>query len=210
MDSAVDRDTVRLWRVHKTIHQLVHDRGYVVSQGELDMTLSEFIQTFGAGSSVVDRASLNFLVQRRDDVNDQLFVFFPDDSPVGVKPIRGYLERMNEQGVQRAIVVVKNTMTPSAAKVMTTMAPKYLLEQFTETELVVNITEHTLVPQHVVLTDDEKRALLIKYRLKDTQLPRILVTDPIARYYGMRRGQVVKILRTSETAGRYVTYRLAV
>lgn len=118
MESPVDRDTVRLWRVHKTIHQLVHDRGYVVSQPELDMTLSEFIQTFGSGNTVVDRSALNFLVQKRDDPNDQLFVFFPEELSVGVKPIRGYLERMNEQGVYRAIVIVRQSMTPSAAKVI--------------------------------------------------------------------------------------------
>lgn len=40
------------------------------------------------------------------------------------------------------------------------MAPKYILEQFAEAELVVNITEHVLVPQHIVLTDEEKRTLL--------------------------------------------------
>lgn len=129
---------------------------------------------------------------------------------MGIKPIRQYLEKMNEQGIYRAIIVYRQTMTPSASKVLVTMAPKYILEQFAEAELVVNITEHVLVPQHIVLEEEEKKELLEKYRLKETQLPRVLVSDPVARYFGMRRGQVVKIIRPSETAGRYITYRVAV
>lgn len=49
--NSADRDTVRLWRVHKTVHQMVHDRGYVVSQAELDMSLPEFLQTFTTGGT---------------------------------------------------------------------------------------------------------------------------------------------------------------
>ena len=36
------------------------------------------------------------------------------------------------------------------------------IEYFEEKELVVNITEHELVPKHILLTDEEKKILLKK------------------------------------------------
>ena len=54
MDLSVDRETSRLWRVHRTVHQLVHDRGYVVSQAELEMSLQEFTSTFAPTGSVLE------------------------------------------------------------------------------------------------------------------------------------------------------------
>ncbi|EJW83196.1 DNA-directed RNA polymerase I [Wuchereria bancrofti] len=191
---------------------MCHDRGYLVTQEELDQTLENFKETFGDKPSErhPSRNELTVLVAHNDDPTDQMFVFFPEDSKIGIKTIKAICQQMQEQAITRAIIVVQTGMTPSAKQAIADMAPKYTLEQFLEAELMVNITEHELVPEHVVMTNEEKNELLGRYKLKDTQLPRIQQSDPVARYFGLRRGQVVKIIRPSETAGRYITYRLVV
>ena len=40
------------------------------------------------------------------------------------------------------------------------------------------------------MTPDEKAELLGRYKLKEHQLPRIQQGDTIARYFGLKRGQV--------------------
>ena len=72
----------------------------------------------------------------------------------------------------------------------------------------MNITKHELVPKHILLSREEKKRLLQRYRLKESQLPRIQRDDPVARYLGLKKGNVVKIVRRSETSGRYASYRL--
>ncbi|KAM8746005.1 DNA-directed RNA polymerases I, II, and III subunit RPABC1 isoform 1-T1 [Acanthopagrus schlegelii] len=242
-----EEETYRLWKIRKTIMQLCHDRGYLVTQDELDQTLDEFKSQFGDKPSEgrPRRTDLTVLVAHNDDPTDQMFVFFPEEPKVGIKTIKMYCQRMQEENITRAIIVVQMGMTPSAKQSLVDMAPKYILEQFLQQELLINITEHEvhtknsplqlnpfdsvfqndfasgiklkflffifvfqLVPEHIVMTKEELTELLARYKLKESQLPRIQAGDPVARYFGLKRGQVVKIIRPSETAGRYITYRL--
>ncbi|XP_014678631.1 PREDICTED: DNA-directed RNA polymerases I, II, and III subunit RPABC1-like [Priapulus caudatus] len=207
-----DAEVYKLWKIRKTIMQLCHDRGYLVTQEELDQTIEHFKQQFGEKPSErrPARADLIVLVAHIDDPTDQMFVFFPEEPKIGIKTIKTYCQRMQEENISRAILVVQQGMTPSAKQALVDMAPKYILEQFLEAELLINITEHEHVPEHIVMTPEEKTELLGRYKLKDSQLPRIQQGDPVARYFGLKRGQLVKIVRTSETAGRYVSYRLVV
>jgi DNA-directed RNA polymerase I, II, and III subunit RPABC1 len=195
----------RLFRVYRTIANLLDARGYMVPKAIRDITPADFKSRFGDQPS---RESLTILVEKADDESNQLFVFFPEDDKVGVKPIKVYTDRMRAEGVSNAIMVLKVDITPFAKQAVQEMSDSFRIEHFKESELLVDITKHQLVPVHRVLTANEKSELLKRYRLKDTQLPRIQSNDPIARYYGMKRGQVVKIIRPSETAGRYVTYRI--
>jgi DNA-directed RNA polymerase I, II, and III subunit RPABC1 len=223
----------RLFRVYKTISGMLDKRGYMIPKSMREMTPADFLQKFGEYPNrealtilVVRCLSLSFHLnvsvhthgmqyyihcsyqEKADDETNQLFVFFPEDEKVGVKPIKVYTDRMRTEGVSNAIMVLRVDITPFAKQAVQEMSDAFCMEHFKEAELLVDITQHQLVPQHELLTKSEKIELLKRYRLKETQLPRIQPNDPVARYYGMKRGNVVKIIRPSETAGRYVTYRI--
>lgn len=42
-----EAETYKLWRIRKTVMQMCRDRGYLVTQDELDQTLDQFKDQFG-------------------------------------------------------------------------------------------------------------------------------------------------------------------
>ena len=88
---------------------------------------------------------------------------------------------MKEEAVDRAIMVAGANLTPFARSIVAEIAGKQTIEVFLEAELLVNITRHVLVPEHRVLSGDEKRVLLNRYKVRESQLPRIQLSDPVAR-----------------------------
>jgi DNA-directed RNA polymerase I, II, and III subunit RPABC1 len=169
MSSTGDKKT-RLFRIRKTIGKMLNARGYMVGQAELDLGKDQFVEEHGEDPA---RANLTMQFPRRDDPADSIFVFFPDEEKVGVKTIKEYAKRMKDESVFRAIIVVQQSLTPFAKQsLLECQAQKFFIEQFQETELLVNITDHVLVPEHILLNDEQKKTLLDRYKVKETQLPR--------------------------------------
>ena len=205
--AALTGEASHLFRIRRTLLKMLKKRAYVVDAAQLAMTPRGFVDQFGDQPK---RNDLTILAEHETDAEDQLFVFLPDDDKVGVKTIKQYCEMMKEASVSHAILVVKQGVTPFAKTALQEMASTYLIEHFRDAELLVDVTEHRLVPAHALLSPEDRQALLDRYKLRAEQLPRIQRTDPVARYYGLKVGDVVKIGRPAETAGRYVTYRVCI
>ncbi|CAG8829629.1 33235_t:CDS:2, partial [Gigaspora margarita] len=186
VDRTPDAEIARMFRVWKTAHQMVIDRVNSISVHRVKHYSRIILVT-------ISKESMMFQVQKNDNPNEQLLVVFPDDKPVGVKTLKALCQRMLDTKVSRGIVVFSGTMTAAANKAIQVINTKenrsYEIDTFSEADLMVNITHHQLVPKHYVLSEEEKKTLLAKYRLKETQLPRIQTTDPVAKYYGLKRGQ---------------------
>lgn len=133
----------RLYHIRKTVMRMLDDRSYLITKEDLEQTLDAFKLKF-APEGVLRRDQLTVLVRKKDQ-SEKIFVFFPDDPKLGVKPIRKYCDMMKENSVSRAIIVVQaGGMTPFARTALAEMAPKLILETFTDVELLVNITEHVV------------------------------------------------------------------
>ena len=198
----------KLFRAYRTLNKMMEDRGYIVEESQKELTYSDWIKNND------NRTTLNGIYYKKDQNNPDLIIRLYFEYLEGLKisanDISLFFTNMKDAKADTGIIIISGTLTSQAKQKMADINYELQIECFNISELMVNITEHSYVPKHILLNDEEKSQLLKRYKIKENQLPKILTSDPIARYLGLRRGNVVKIIRDSETAGKYVTYRITV
>nr|WRJ69585.1 DNA-directed RNA polymerase subunit Rpb5 [Oceanusvirus sp.] len=188
----IEDQVVRAW---KTAREMLADRGYAVTDSVGDVEVAEMArekQTFGVDAA--DRVSVVFHTPVQSVKKQDVF---------------------SSAGDVGHIVLVVNTKTSakpnnSTAKSLESEASSrnITLDIFTLKEMQYNVSKHILVPEHRLLTkeatEDVFKNMCIKNRF---QLPAIASTDPMARYLGLKHGDVIRIKRPSPTAGVSIAYR---
>jgi DNA-directed RNA polymerase subunit H (RpoH/RPB5) len=77
--------------------------------------------------------------------------------------------------------------------------------------LQYNILNHSLVPEHTIISDKDVDEVMKKYNIKNkTEFPDISRFDPVARAIGLRPGNICKIIRPSKTAITTEYYRVCI
>jgi DNA-directed RNA polymerase subunit H len=74
----------------------------------------------------------------------------------------------------------------------------------------LNVLLHEMVPDHQIMTEEDVKTLLETFDIMEDHLPKIYHDDPAVKACGAKPGNVIKIVRKSQTAGEATSYRLVV
>ena len=205
-----------VYKSRKTLLNLMRKQGYNVSEYD-NFSVNEV-------NAMFQNKQLDMLIEKSEESEN------PNASKRKVY-IRYYLAKtLRPQNIQEMIddlfnleevltkedtlmIVVKEEMNETTMNLL-----KHIWEQDgiliviqSLKRLQFNILEHTLVPSHRVLTQDEVQVIKNRYNIMDdTQFPDISRFDPVAQVIGIRPGQVCEIIRPSKTAIKGYYYRICV
>ena len=199
----------RLYRVRKTVVEMLRDRGFLLQDRELLRSKDEFKEEFGEDP---DREDLMILAPMVDDPTDQIFVFFPaaDANGGNVVPVRriavvllrnAHFRVRRQTEVQRLSTGAHTAHRP-AVVVLVFVALLLLVPDAVEVRpAVLTLVDVEALFDHRRATEackavreragDAKRALVIRTRLQERALVRVVLAQ---KAVGIRRTNQLRIL----------------
>ncbi len=150
--------------------------------------------------------AIGYIVNIPEDKEKALVWCILDAATVGIAAMNTLYKVMKEKELERAIVVTEGRYTHAVKQ----GAKKKNVELLPKSFPVFDIFEHALVPRHEILTAKEKQDLLAHYKVQPYQMPQIESTDPAVKVIGAKTGDILRIIRKSQTAGEHITYRYVV
>ena len=179
--------------VYTTIIEMLKDRNYNINK----------INTFDEFSVMYEENNFNII-----DEDKKIYVNFHNDvKSFSKKDLENIVSHIKEKyGNINIIIVIKTKPNIIIDKEILNDVYKNV-ELFLFKNLTFNITRHVDMPTHIPLSAEEISEVLDKYKTNKNQFPKMLESDPVARYYGIKSGGMFKIIRKSQSSGEYITYR---
>ena len=192
------------FNIRKTTLEMIQDRGFKVSDEDLMMTYQDF-------SNRLEENQINIVALHQSSNLKGIYVHHILETKTFSKKdllnLKLFMDENYPTKEMTVIIITQDKPTPQIAKELLNDEFK-LYEVFLTKMLMFNITHHETVPKHIVLTEEEAKKVIDDFDATKSQLPKLVPTDPIAKYYGMKTGTVCKIERNSQMTGESIYYRI--
>ena len=86
------------------------------------------------------------------------------------------------------------------------------IEYYDTEDLMINITKHDIMPKFEIYNTDEKKKEILDIldNINPKLFPKMLINDPVAKYYNLKIGDIIKIKRTSPLSGEAISFRIII
>lgn len=164
-------------KVRKTLQEMLIDRNYHCCA--LNPNETEYVISYSEQSKT-----------------HYVAIFIIDEPKIGIKHIKEMMEKVYSrmETISHIILVYANEITTFARQNLDQLKD-IRIELFSFHELSFNVSKHELVPKHVIDTQN-LNYVLQTFMVKKHNLPKILYNDPMVKYIGARKGDLIKIYRT--------------
>lgn len=205
MELGITDETRVVFTARKNVVKMLEHRGYTVRTNPWDTTIDEFAKVSNS------KPEMGVLTIRAKRNGVLLLVFFPEESKLNVPALREMTDFAKEKFSNTFIIVFKDKITTFARNfIQSYKAEEHVnVESFHISTLQYCILEHALVPPHRILQKNEEEAVLKKYRAEKADFPTILMVDAVAKYLGVRLGNMIEIQREHPSGFMYNVYRVA-
>lgn len=190
--------------------EMLEDRGYEIPQDHI-LTYDDFISYYNHDNISTTRKNMTTTIYKPSSdgggvtASSAITIFWKDS--VGTGDIQSIVEELDEYESSHAILIYTQKISTYAAvdiRQLKALKNKKIIEPFLEAELQYNITRHKDVPRHIICSNVKKQEIFEKYNVDKSKLPQIKVNDPICRYYNASKGQLIKVVRPSESIPRLI------
>jgi DNA-directed RNA polymerase subunit H (RpoH/RPB5) len=151
----------------------------------------------------------------RNEIIDTTFIH-QADKKIAIKFYNAKLNTLKNDGEIDAFlakfpdyhkIFIVSEIAPKAAK---QIADSKNNEVFRIMEIIRDISNHHLIPKHILLTKEESNQLMEEYKIKKKDMGRIYIDDPMARYLYAQKDDIIQIIRETINSGYSTYYRLVV
>lgn len=198
--------------INKNIEEMLVNRGDDVSSFK-EILLSLTKEDFESDKLVINVQTLNTTILyalsknlRKNIINELKEKLKDGDN------IKDFTNKYG--GKNNIIIVFNNESISTAVKSQLNKYDKIFqkngghLQYFSSQQLMFNPTKHEYVPKHTKLTDEEVKEFMKEYLARSKMhMHVILQNDPIAKWIGLKHGDIVRIDRYNENSGESFSYR---
>lgn len=76
--------------------------------------------------------------------------------------------------------------------------------------MLKNIMDNFLVPYHEIIPKEQVEQILKEYGIKLDNLPAVLSDDAVVQELNAKKGDLIKVVRKSHTAGETISFRVVI